>query len=323
MSSTGHVVLVVDDTPANIDLLSGILRPHYKVKAATNGEKGLRIARADVKPDIILLDVMMPGMSGYEVCRELKEDHATAAIPVIFITAKTAVEDEQKGFELGAVDYITKPFNPVIVQSRVRTQLALYEKSKKLQRENLQLKEQVAGGFRELSESDLKALIQTGENDKLEFKSTLRWNLHTDKTDKRMENACLKTVAAYLNSDGGVLLVGVADDGTAIGIDKDGFANEDRQLLHWNSLVKTHLGVEVIQLIRSSVQALDDKRIMVIQSQSSSRPVFFSRDNEEAFFIRAGNGTQQLKPSQVLAYIDQRGESMGRLKSLFPEVHGY
>ena len=306
MSSTEHIVLVVDDTPANIDLLSNILRPRYKVKAATNGEKALQIAQADVKPDIILLDIMMPGISGYDVCQKLKEDHATASIPVIFITAKAAVEDEQKGFALGAVDYITKPFNPVIVEARVRTQLAIFDKSKKLHQENIQLKEQISGGFRTLSEFELKGLIKTGENDKLEFKSTLRWNLHTDKADKKIENSCLKTVAAYLNSDGGLLLVGIDDDGNALGIGKDKFANEDRQLLHWNNLVKTHLGVENAQLIRSSIQDLDGKRIMVVQSQLSSRPVFFSRDNEEAFFIRAGNGTQQLKPSQVLAYIDQR-----------------
>ena len=306
MSKAEHIVLVVDDTPANIDLLSNILRPHYKVKAATNGEKAIQIARTEPRPDIVLLDIMMPGMDGYEVCETLKQDPATTSIPVIFISAKATAEDEQRGLELGAVDYITKPFNPMIVEARVRTQLAVYAKNKKLHQENKQLQEQIAGGFRELSEDYLKQLAKTGESDSLEFKSTLRWNLHTDKADKRMENACLKTVAAYLNSDGGVLLVGVDDEGKALGLAKDDFANEDKQLLHWNNLVKSHLGVEFSQFIRANMHSLDGQRVLVIQALPSSRPVFFSRGDDEAYFIRAGNGTQQLKPSEVLAYIDQR-----------------
>ena len=316
MSEAGQLqtVLVVDDTPANIDLLSGILRPHYKVKAATGGEKALQIAVLEPQPDIILLDIMMPGMSGYEVCRKLKEDTSTAPIPVIFITAKAGVEDEQRGLELGAVDYITKPFNPVIVEARVRTQLTLYGQSRELHVENRQLKERIAGGFREFSGVELRDLIDSGENAQLEFKSTLRWNLHTGKSDKKIENQCLKTVAAYLNSDSGVLLVGVNDDGISIGLDEDQFATEDKLLLHWNSLAKAHLGIEFAHLIRSTVQDLEGNRVLVIQTQRSPKPVFFRRDNDEAFYVRAGNGTQQLKPSEVIAYIDQRlGEAQEKL----------
>ncbi len=308
MSNTEHIVLVVDDTSSNIDLLGNILRSDYKVKAAINGEKALQIATTEPLPDIILLDVMMPGMSGYEVCEKLKQDPSTAAIPVIFITAKTATQDEQRGFDLGAVDYITKPFNPVIVAARVRSQLAIYSRSKKIHHENVQLKEQIAGGFAEFSEQDVTQLIKSGESDKLEFKSTLRWNLHINKADKKIENACLKTIAAYLNSDGGVLLIGVDDDGNALGLINDHFANEDKQLLHWNSLVKAHLGVEFMQLIRANMYDLDGQRVLLIQCLSSPRPAFFSRENDEIFFIRSGNGTQQLKPSEVLAYIDQRNE---------------
>ncbi|MBF0183266.1 MAG: response regulator [Magnetococcales bacterium] len=127
-------ILVVDDTTENIDVLSGILRAEYKVKAALNGERALRIAHSEPRPDMILLDVMMPGMDGYEVCRRLKADPFTAAIPVIFITAKIEVEDERLGLQLGAVDYITKPISPPIVELRVRTQLALYDQRRELER---------------------------------------------------------------------------------------------------------------------------------------------------------------------------------------------
>jgi len=128
-----QVILVVDDTPENIDVLSGVLRAEYKVKAALNGERALKIAMGEQKPDMILLDIMMPGMDGYEVCQRLKENLGTAKIPIIFITAKNQIEDEKKGLALGAVDYITKPISPSIVLARVHAQLALYDQSRVLE----------------------------------------------------------------------------------------------------------------------------------------------------------------------------------------------
>jgi putative two-component system response regulator len=118
-------ILVVDDTPDNLSLMSGLLKDDYKVKVANNGEKALKIAAGSPQPDLILLDIMMPGMDGYEVCQHLKADPATRDIPVIFLTAKVEVEDEKKGLELGAVDYLTKPVSPPIVLARVRNHLAL------------------------------------------------------------------------------------------------------------------------------------------------------------------------------------------------------
>lgn len=126
-------VLVVDDNSDNIDVLNGILRPFYKVKAALNGELALKIANSKHKPDLILLDVMMPGMDGHEVCRRLKASPITSDIPVIFVTAKSEIEDEQNGFALGAVDYITKPVSVPIVQARVKTQIALYNQQRELE----------------------------------------------------------------------------------------------------------------------------------------------------------------------------------------------
>lgn len=118
------LVLLVDDTPENLTLMSELLADSYRVKVANHGAKGLRIA-AESQPDLILLDIMMPEIDGYEVCRRLKADPATAEIPVIFLTAKTELADEQQGFDLGAVDYITKPISPPIVLARVRAQLQL------------------------------------------------------------------------------------------------------------------------------------------------------------------------------------------------------
>jgi len=128
-----RTVLVVDDTPENIDVLTGVLRPYYKVKAALNGAIALKIANSNNKPQLILLDIMMPDMDGYEVCRQLKANAATANIPVIFVTAKNEIKDEQAGLNMGAVDYITKPISPPIVISRIKTHLALYDQSRHLE----------------------------------------------------------------------------------------------------------------------------------------------------------------------------------------------
>ncbi|MBF0264402.1 MAG: response regulator [Gammaproteobacteria bacterium] len=113
------IILIVDDTKANIDVLSGVLRPTYKTKIALNGEKALKLAATEPKPDIILLDIMMPDMDGYEVCRHLKIDAGTTDIPVIFLTAKDQEKAKKKGLDLGAVDFISKPINPNILLERV------------------------------------------------------------------------------------------------------------------------------------------------------------------------------------------------------------
>jgi adenylate cyclase len=123
--SDRKTILIVDDTPTNIGIISSVLKDSFRTKVATNGEKALVLASAGDRPDLILLDISMPGMDGYEVCRRLKADSATRGIPVIFLTAKTEADDEQQGFEVGAVDYIHKPFSAPIVLARVNTHIAL------------------------------------------------------------------------------------------------------------------------------------------------------------------------------------------------------
>ena len=130
---TKQTILVVDDTPENIDLLTEVLDPHYRTRVAINGEKALKIAFSNTPPDLILLDIMMPGMDGYEVCKSLKENPGTQGIPVIFVTAMSEVADEKKGLEMGAVDYIAKPISPAIVLARVKTHLALYDQTRHLE----------------------------------------------------------------------------------------------------------------------------------------------------------------------------------------------
>ena len=130
-------ILLVDDTPNSLVLMSSLLKDEYRIRIARDGEKALQIALSDSPPDLILLDVMMPGMDGYEVCRRLKRDPRTMGIPVIFLTAKSDVGDEEKGLELGAADYIAKPISPPIVMARLKIHLALKTMADFLRKRNI------------------------------------------------------------------------------------------------------------------------------------------------------------------------------------------
>ncbi len=123
--SKQQTILIVDDARENINFLAEILKANFKIRVTTNGEKALEISFSDSPPDLILLDIMMPEIDGYEVCKRLKASFITRSIPVIFITGKTNEEDEIYGFSLGAVDYITKPFSPIIVKARINTHAEL------------------------------------------------------------------------------------------------------------------------------------------------------------------------------------------------------
>lgn len=145
---------MVDDTVENLEILDEVLRENYYVKLAKNGKTALKIAESTL-PDIILLDVMMPDMDGYEVCRHLKSNFITKKIPVIFVTAKNEVMDEERGFESGIVDYITKPISPSIVLARLKTQLMLHN-------QNRALEEMVQKRTRELVESRYEIIKRLG-----------------------------------------------------------------------------------------------------------------------------------------------------------------
>ncbi|WP_417356224.1 HD-GYP domain-containing protein [Gallaecimonas pentaromativorans] len=126
-------LLLVDDVPENLHILRESLKDLYHIKVATQGTKALALAKAEPRPDLILLDIMMPDMDGIAVCQALKADPLTHRVPVIFVTAMGEVEDEARGLSVGAVDYITKPISPAIVRARVATHLRLYQQEKNLE----------------------------------------------------------------------------------------------------------------------------------------------------------------------------------------------
>ncbi len=171
MENSKGAILIVDDERLNINLLVDLLGDSYTPLVAKNGQQALKRASGDPAPELILLDIMMPDMDGYEVLQRLKSDPKTGHIPVIFVTARGEVDDETKGFDLGAVDYITKPFSPPVVKARVRTHMALTRAQHQLEEYSHTLEEKVAERTRELALTQdvtihsLASLAETRDNE--------------------------------------------------------------------------------------------------------------------------------------------------------------
>lgn len=147
-------------------------------------------------------------------------------------------------------------------------------------------------------------IIREGENETIEFKSTLRWDIRAGKTNQAVERACLKTIAAFLNSTGGYLLIGVRDDGSIEGIESDKFVNDDKFLLHLWTLIRTCLGRDVSPYIRTTLEKKDEKTLCMVQCQKANRPVFLRQPGfDEAFYIRVGPSSNAMDISEALKYI--------------------
>jgi DNA-binding response OmpR family regulator len=308
MDSQPPVLLLVDDEPINLRILRAALKDQrYKLLIAKNGTDALKTARSS-RPDLILLDIQMPDLDGYEVCQTLQADPETRDISIIFLSALQDSEQKIRGLSLGAVDYITKPFDVDEVVLRVERQLQTQNERRRLLDENraLLLREMEGAKSQTGGEEWVKSLIAQGESDRLEFKSTLRWCLRKNEVNRGVEVAWLKTVVAFLNSDGGTLLVGVDDDGGLVGIEKDQFENEDKYLLHVNNKIQQHIGLEHASQIKYSLEPLDGGQILVVDCKPATDPVFLSQGKDEAYFVRTGPGSRQLNIRQALAYVAER-----------------
>lgn len=309
MNSKLLKVLVVDDTEANIDILVDALEDDYDLSVAMDGEQALEIVQEEL-PDLILLDIMMPGMDGYEVTQQIKSNPKTRDTAIILVSALQETNQKIQGFSLGAVDYITKPFDIEEVKARVQRQLELCRERQALVRQNQELMRRGGRQSDHLSEDPekLMQLIKNGEGEMVEFKSTLRWNLVHEKKDFGVEMAWLKTIVAFLNSNGGRLLVGVDDDGNVLGYENDGFENEDKFLLHVNNRIQQHIGLEFASCIRYALAPLEQTKILVVECTASEEPAFLINGSNESFFIRTGPGSRKLSPRQTLAYLSERNQ---------------
>jgi len=155
------------------------------------------------------------------------------------------------------------------------------------------------------SPEEILKLIKKGENEKLEFKSTLRMNLHTGEKDRKVENSVLKTIVAFLNSEGGCLLIGISDNSEIIGIEKDGFVNNDMFNRHFTNLIKEKVGNEFLPFMNFEIVSLDGKNILKVDLGKSDKPVFLKNSNEE-FYIRVGASSILLNGSELIEYIKNK-----------------
>lgn len=196
-------ILIVDDVPANIKMLREVLKSKYDIIFATNGLEALELLKSRELPDLILLDIMMPEMDGYEVCRILKADDLTSKIPVIFITSKDEEDDEVKGFELGAVDYITKPFSIPVVNARVQTHVELKQQREIL--ENLSSIDGLTGipnrrNFDEFLDRNWHFCMRASMTISLIMIDIDHFKIFNDQYGHLEGDECLKKVAATLKS---------------------------------------------------------------------------------------------------------------------------
>ncbi len=309
MNSTLSKVLIVDDTETNLVILIEALGNDYDISIAMDGERALEIVEEE-EPDLILLDIMMPGMDGYEVTQRIKSNPKTRETAIILVSALQETNQKIQGFSLGAVDYITKPFDLEEVKARVKCQIELCKEKQHLIKKNQELMRRSARQTnQEPEESDwLMQLIKNGEGELVEFKSTLRWNLSQDKKDFGIEMVWLKTIVAFLNSNGGTLVVGVDDDGKAVGLEKDRFENDDKYLLHVNNRIQQNIGLEYASCIRYSLEPIEQTKVLVVECVASEEPAFLINGNNESFFIRIGPGSRKLSPRQTLAYLSKRNQ---------------
>ena len=168
------------------------------------------------------------------------------------------------------------------------------------------LAKRITNYLRSKEQVSTKEIIEQGENDQVEFKSTLRWNLHSNKKDKSIENASLKTMVAFMNTKGGILIIGADDDGTILGLEQDKFPNHDKLLLHLTSIVKERIGSTYSKYLQFTIETISDQYILRIDCLPASKPAYLTDSNQDHFYIRTGPATTDLRLSKVYSYIRER-----------------
>jgi CheY-like chemotaxis protein len=255
------------------------------IEFVDNGEDALKLITSD-HFDLMLLDLAMPPnrWGGIWVLEELKK--RSISIPVIVVSGEGMQSETIQALRLGAVDYVTKEQISEELPRQITSAL-----------ENLK------------NDHDVIKLISNGESDSLEFKSTLRMNLFSGKPDGNIELSALKTIAGFLNSNGGTLLLGVNDSGDIVGIEKDSFKDLDKFQIHFWNLIREAIGAEFTSFLVSGVYVKNEGSIFSVTCKKSNRPVFVKWKNpgeskhSDLFFVRSGPQTEQLGTRQAVLYI--------------------
>ena len=240
---------------------------------------------------------------GIEILKSIKRGDIIKKIykkDLISSMVKIPPLKEQKSF-IDAHEKLTKLEDSI---QSLKNELSLNPNTKN---EVLLKWEELHSPFIKLTKTDeIRSLITTGENKRIEFKETLTLNTHTQKDDSRIEKTALKNIVAFLNSDGGTLLIGVADDGEIKGIKKDKFINKDKYMLHFNNLIKDKIGAGYFNLINYELVEIDAKLVLVVQCKISKKPVYLNIKGEEEYYIRTNPSAIQLQASKLISYVEER-----------------
>lgn len=285
------ILLIDDDKLTRMNVGNIFKETCYQLDFAVDSISGLRKIEEN-HYDLVLLDIIMPDFinrqsdtAGIELLKKIKETKPN--LPVIMFTVienvKIAVDTVAR---FGARDYIVK--------DRVSKQEIVHKVEEVLKKSHQEPKKP----------PDLTSLIRQGENDRLEFKLSMRWNFESNKIDKKIEFAWLKSIVAFLNTDGGILLIGVKDDGTILGIEADNFSSEDKFLLRFSNLINRHIGPEFSEFINYELRPIKGKKILFVECEKSKKPVLLKKNkDEEEFYIRIGPSTRKLSMSKMLDYL--------------------
>jgi len=286
-------ILLVDDDEITRDEFAQIFEgTEYKLHFAVNSIEGLNSIKRN-HFDLILLDIIMPDLNnrqnkraGFELLKEIKK--IKPYIPVIMVSVRTHANIALEALDMGAVDYITKDtITSKDLRKKVEKALAPIKKS--------------------TYKPDLFSLIKKGESSKLEFKSSMRWNFTANSIDERVEIEWLKTIIAFMNTEGGILLIGVRDNKTINGIEYDKFPNEDKCLLHFTDMIKKYIGLEFSKFIKNELIPISGKKVLYVECEESKEPAFLKRGKEgEEFYIRVGPSTRKLPMSKMLNYLKNK-----------------
>lgn len=216
----------------------------------------------------------------------------------------------------GEIGFINQDFRSGAVMATQDSMVSCISRSKLLDKQYIRpevalliiqvLAKRITTYLRSKEQTSTEEIIRQGESDSVEFKSTLRWNLYTNKKDKNIEHAALKTIAAFLNTQGGILLIGVDDAGEVLGLETDQFSNHDKLLLHLNQLITDRIGTLFTQYIHASVEKVNGTDLLRIDCQPATQPAYLREGQQEFFYIRTGPSTAALALSKIYTYIQER-----------------
>ena len=279
-----RILLVDDEEMTHMNFKKRFENTGYELDFASNSIEGLdKIKRNNY--DLIILDIFMPDLNnrqsdnaGVELLKIITE--LKPGLPVIMNTVIKKVEVASEAIRLGAKAFLIK--------NSISTE---------------ELMARIEDATR-----TLEKIISCGESARLEFKSSLRWDFKENKIDKKTIGcAWLTTIVAFLNTEGGTLLIGVADDGCILGIEADKFPNEDKYLLHFSNLVNQHIGPEFSQFVNAELIPINSKKVLHVQCEKSKKPVFLRKNkDEEDFYIRVGPSSRKLSIRETLEYLGNK-----------------